>query len=384
MPIELSRILKAAAVLSGFTVERLALDTGIRLSRVSRILQGATAPTGDEALKLFASALKRDRRGTLLTAADLTAADLAQALRDLSEAAGNSALLSLISLLPASPSEPIADDDCILAIDKLSFTFWTDGSPRWLREVEERCIPRPSRLYGLAFHYLDVRIESRPTFRTDRPYRVEFNPRALWDERSKARRLLHSIMASVDSSSSQITRIDLALDVPVSIRDVQGFGERQRKLNQWIGPSGLETIYSGGKKAALQLKVYDKRRERAERGATPCAASPLTRFEAQIRRPGLRLDELARLKNPFTGLRVFLLRPDGLPLERRLLIGYARIMGVLALKGELAPEQFKTLLRHLELSDKTPLIPHPRELFTARWPAIAASLLSALRIGRAP
>jgi hypothetical protein len=188
-------------------------------------------------------------------------------------------------------------------------------------------------------------------------------------------------MRTVRRDSIRITRIDVAVDLPVSIKDVHGVGEQGRKLKitTYLGPQGLETIEVGSKESDLLIKQYDKRRERSDRGATqPGTSSPLTRIEARLHRLSLKPDELTALKNPFRSLRLFLLRPDGLPLDRRYLVAHARVFGLPDLKARISPELFKAVQSDLEASNRTPIIPHPRDVFDAKWSGVARTLISKL------
>ena len=146
----------------------------------------------------------------------------------------------------------------------------------------------------------------------------------------------------------------------------------------YLGPLGVETIYLGSRKSPAQIRVYDKRQQLKDSGRAVEGRTPWTRFEAQLEPPKVGLHGLADLGNPYAGLRLFALRPDGLSLPRRVLVAHARMFGLPALKPELAPEEFAALLHDLEVSDGVPVVPHPKEVFASRWSDAALRFLSKL------
>lgn len=71
-------------------------------------------------------------------------------------------------------------------------------------------------------------------------------------------------------------------------------------------PSGhLGTTYLGSVTSNLRFRIYDKNKCLSDKGQTPVTKSlPTTRFEAVLRRTGLRPAELMELDNPFTKLHI--------------------------------------------------------------------------------
>lgn len=372
----LAQILKAAAVLADADTDTLALRTGILRSRLTRLLNGSAAPSADEAERILkAAGCKR----SLLT--------------EHIEASGSHGVLAaLIGPDRLSQADAcISRGSCYLTIDKLSIVFNPVDGQRLIETAQRYGARVDAKLYKLAFAGHGVRVDHSPAEANNqirRSSRIEFNPEAALSKKAarnrEAGQFASAVMRLLDPTEAEITRVDVAVDLPVALRDVQALSDRTRKFNLWLGAEGIETVYCGSRGSERQIVLYDKRREQRDRGKAPDLSSPLTRIEAHVQRPGLGLLALPALENPFTRLRLFLLRPDGLPFERRLLVEYARFFGLPALKGELDPDDFEALCSDLELSDAAPLVPHPRDVFTARWPAVSRSLLSALRLGARP
>ena len=137
-------------------------------------------------------------------------------------------------------------------------------------------------------------------------------------------------------------------------------------------------MYLGSKRSAQRIVIYDKRQELIDTGMADESCPTTTRFEARLKNPDVALLGLAELSNPFSQLRLFSLRSDGLPVEKRLLVRYARFVGLAALQAELAPERFSTLLEDLRTSDRASIAHHPKNIFKKRWPRTAQRLLEQL------
>lgn len=372
----LAQILKAAAVLADADTDTLTLRTGILRSRLARLLNGSAAANEDEAERI-------------LKAAGCDRFLLTQHV----EGSGSHGLLAALlshdrlSRLGAC----IPPGSCSLTIDKLSVVFNSIDDER-LIEVARRCGSQvAAKLYRFAFVGHGVRVDHAPTdanAQIRRLSRIEFNPEDVFGKKGsrnqEAGYFASSVIRLLNPTQAEITRIDVAVDLPVAIRDVQAIAGRKRKLNLWLGPEGIETIYCGSRGSDCQIAIYDKQREQRDKGCPTSTTSSLTRIEARVQRPGLGLLELSELPNPFTGLRLFRMRPDGLPLERRLLVEYARFVGLPALRAEMDRDDFAAMCSDLELSDAVPIVPHPRDVCAARWPAVSRSLLSALRLGARP
>jgi len=277
-----------------------------------------------------------------------------------------------------------------LTIDKMAIVFNAVDGRRLVETAQRYASPVRPKLYRETFFGHDVRLEHAPTDENPqirRSSRIEFNPDHALGKlypHPEAGAFVASVIRLLKPNDAEITQIDVAVDLSVAVCDVQAIAERRRKFQLWIGPDGIETIYIGNRGSACQFVVYDKHRELSEKGHTPLPVWPLTRIEACVQRPGLALLDLPALANPFRDLRLLRLRPDRFPLERRLLVEYARFVGLPALRAELAPDDFKELCRDLEQSDETPIVPHPRVVFDAKWDRVSRSLLAALRLGGTP
>ena len=102
-----------------------------------------------------------------------------------------------------------------------------------------------------------------------------------------------------------VTRIDLALDVRgVNVNDLEFWPKRTCRTALFVDSRGrVETRYFGSSKSDAQWRIYDKRRERAAKGA-PVYDYELTRIE-RVLRPRQPFKELVGLKNPFRDVTVF-------------------------------------------------------------------------------
>lgn len=359
----------------------LALRSGILPSRVERILSGRQIPTPDEIERLL--------RACACAPSPLTE----QGLRGILSAAG---LPAGLALLPPAAVPSLGLEDARLSVDKLSLTF----DPPDVKAMQLLCeegaeADIPSKGYGAAYSLDGLRVDCEPKRKGLRSARIELNPARLLGPKGspKALALLRQLAPLISPEEAAVTRIDVAVDMPVLLHNVQGFGERARKLRVWFGPEGIESMYSGAKGSACQLCIYDKDREQRERrpgtdrlARNPKAQAPRpwTRFEARLKPDALTPAALPSLPNPFKRLRLFTLRADGLPFAGRLLVEAARFYGLPALKGLLPGDEYKGLLADLEASDAAAVLPHPREVFAARWPSLVRSLLKVLRLGGVP
>jgi len=102
-----------------------------------------------------------------------------------------------------------------------------------------------------------------------------------------------------------VTRIDLAVDVRgVNVNDLEIWPKRTRRTALFVDSRGrVETRYFGSSKSDAQWRIYDKRRERAAKGA-PAYDYELTRIE-RVLRPRLPFKDLLGLKNPYRDIAVF-------------------------------------------------------------------------------
>lgn len=371
----LPQLLGAARYLSGLSYRDLYVRTGVREGRAKRILNGATRPTPVEVVRLL-RAVGIDH--SLLTSPHL--------LKGRGERYGPiAALLSLQERTDVVPR--ISLGRCRLTIDKLSVTFEvrdTCAFVRWLKDTGER--GEPDEYYQHTRSVDGARVNYLPrTGGTARRYaRVEFNPSARTPT-ANLLSFLRKLLRHVRVGTTAVTRVDVAVDVPASLHDLQVVVTERYVCNYFVGPTGVETINfvkkptRGGSSSRrrAELKTYNKARQLHQEDRV------LTRFEATVKNPRLRgrqlqLDELAQLKDPFKDLHLAWFNAGFLPLSRRLLVEYARYFGNAALRAELSAAEFERLVRDMEASHRAPLPPHPSELFNNSWRSVVRRLLGKL------
>jgi hypothetical protein len=388
----IARVLRAAAYLNSSTSSEIAVAAGIRDSRVARILTGRTVPRGDEPARILRACgidpvllTSRYRIRHVeehlveVTTSPETSADRVRG-DEWGELVPSEALLVLL-LRRDRPWSGIMAAGCSLHVDKLSVTFNVTDEEVFLLLAAEIGSPFESKNYEVSFSGHGITVQHRPTHRC-RSSRLEFNPRLLFSKESRAgagtRSRVLPLLAQAVGSTIRVSRIDVAVDLPISIHDVQALGTNRHKLNWWIGKHGLETTYVGGRGSSWEARIYDKRQELIDTRRADEAHPPLLRIEVTVRSPKLALANLGHLANPFDRLRLFHLRSDGLPFARRVMVDYARVFGLPALKAELTEVEFKALAADVEASAAAPTVPHPREVFAARWSSVARRLLHAL------
>jgi hypothetical protein len=162
------------------------------------------------------------------------------------------------------------------------------------------------------------------------------------------------------------------------MRRVQPLPSARAKSNVFVGPAGVETIYIGVHRAERQIRIYDRRQALIDARRATAEHPYSTRFEAQLRNVGVSPRDLATLPDPFSNLQLVDLCARGLPLPRRLLANYASVFGFVCLRPQLAQEDIKSLASELQASPA--VLPHPSQVFAARWSRSAGRLLARLRV----
>ncbi|MFH0899470.1 MAG: hypothetical protein V2A73_02450, partial [Pseudomonadota bacterium] len=84
--------------------------------------------------------------------------------------------------------------------------------------------------------------------------------------------------------------------------------------------------------------------------------------------------------NPFRELKLFPLRPTGLPAPRRWLVERAAFFGLPLLQRELDPTSFSHVEADLVASRNAAEVRHPAEVFDAKWAGVAGKLAADLGI----
>jgi hypothetical protein len=213
-------------------------------------------------------------------------------------------------------------------------------------------------------------------FRLRRNSRVEFHPASIRGPSRDARRARNTVqllLRLAKPGSLRVSRLDVAVDIPISLRRLQVLGSPRQKANVFLGPQGIETIYLGRRKSDRQLRIYDRRRLLVEKGLAGDTHPDSTRVEAQLRNLG-SIRNLSALPNPFSDLQLFHLTADGLTFPRRVLVEYAGVFGLRSLKARLTRDEFRDIAGGLELVERSGKVPHPRDAFATQWPEVARSL----------
>ena len=272
--------------------------------------------------------------------------------------------------------------DGSLSLDKVVFTFdvpqalWGTFRGRMQRLGDPH---RGGRMYRESLEMPDpagtgekILIQWAPYFSNTVPFvRVEFNPAKVQGE---ARFLEQEIQPFLRRGwqSAHITRIDPAVDYPVSLQEHVYYAGNHNGV-VYYAPGGIETVYLGSPQSDSRLRIYDKAKELAIH-AEPVPSHPLTRIEAQQRSTGLPAAHLDCLPNPFTRLGVSRPVPGGLAFRYRLYLKEAQQHG--------ADSVFKRLKRHeakrfKELLATMPgIIRHPAEVFKERYSAMCRDRLA--------
>jgi hypothetical protein len=375
-------VLRAAATLSECSIGDLSTRTGIRRSRIERVLAGRTLPKGDDASRIL-TACKVDPRLLTSPATFRVIGDVVTATYATSTASLLPMDLLLGLLIHRSEDPTLATvDEGSLAIDRLSLTFDARNAAEFVARAASLGSAARSARPIYAHEYRCPRgifvqhgstPHASPRFLQRRSSRIEINPSRFLGH-AKSRALFAELLSFAIPQSTRISRIDVAVDLPVSIRRVQALGAPRQKVNVFFGAAGVETIYCGTQKSERQVRIYDRRQKLVDDGGALTSAHPITRFEAQLRNVGLTVDGLLTLHNPFSRLRLLDLRAEALPLSQRVLAHYARAFGLPALKAELDAAEFAALVAVLDVLALSPALPHPSTVFEDRWRQTAQPL----------
>ena len=110
--------------------------------------------------------------------------------------------------------------------------------------------------------------------------RLEFNPNSLSDEKLE---WLHKNIVSLLRDIS-FSRIDVAFDVNVDLRDYHIFQQRSTKSRKHFSQSGeLETLYLGSTKSERQVRMYNKKVERKTKADIDVNIENWWRLEIELR-----------------------------------------------------------------------------------------------------
>ena len=380
MKTTIPQALKATSVLTAQTVDDLALRSHLGRSRVARILRGATLPTPDEVDRL-SEALGLAWRPPLTSLLGLPGGHerlLFEILRGITE------------VRPKVVTSSVGR----LSIDRIALTFDLSSPKRIIQQIRRVGATRTgSRYYRYSwklpygigsgrFAVPGLLLQHGPAHdERVRSSRVEFNPGRLWkaDPRSPARTFFGQLAGRLLQTDSRISRLDVAVDLPVSIAEVQALPDAWRKTTTFSGIRGVETINLGTRESRRQIVIYDKHRERQDRGHGPRGEVPigaLTRFEAQCRRLNLPLLALGDVVNPFHDLSLLVLSPLGGSISAGALHWMAARFGVPALWAQMSQGE-RSRYRSLKTEPDSPI--HPSEAFRQHWARESRALLARFR-----
>jgi hypothetical protein len=361
-------LLRAAAVLDRATPTTIAIRTGIRRSRVGRLLTGRTHPRGDEPARILASC---GTDPSLVTTPRLTGAGALPART----------VFGLLLNRDQHAHRDLDTNSCRLSVDYLSISF--NAPTEELLSIARAAgrvhsTKRPAyrheyRCGAILVQHGKQGQHGRSAFKhRRRDSRLAFNPsHASAEDWIVVRRVL-AVAADV-----RITRVDVAVDVRVSIARLQVLAEPGRKLNIFIGPGGVESFYVGARKSERQVRVYDKRRELIDKGRANESYPQTTRIEAQLRNLG-PLSDLRELRDPFARLALVDLSAGGLPFLHALGASYAATFGAPSLRGLVPRSEYDAIVRQVSTSEAA----HPSRVFAAHWPRVVRRLLRQLARAR--
>lgn len=372
------KILRAMIALSGARRREIALRAGLRLSRLERILGGYVAPTRDEITMIGRACGADPQLVTTLHG------------RSRSTAAGGLSARAVFGLLLLSHHNEqrvaLGDVDrraCRLSVDKFSVSFDSDET-KLLAIVRAGRIARMDRsTYRRNYRVGGVLVQHGSSGRSApghkrRSSRFEFNPARATDlDWSVLRRVLAL------ATRASVTRLDVAVDMPVSVRRLQVLSEQTsgsspRKLNVFVGPGGVETIYVGARASRREIAMYDRHQERIDRGGNRVDEDhpDVTRIEARLRSLGIGLAELRELPDPFAGIALVDLSAGDIPFLHALGAAYASAFGAQALRALVESDDFDMIVRRVAASETL----HPSRVFADRWPRASAHLLRKLGV----
>lgn len=203
----------------------------------------------------------------------------------------------------------------------LSHTYYPNKEQPWYEHVK----------LGMGKRQSDVRFGfDRQTKKYPPRLRLELNPRKLGPAGFKTFLKILSDPKGPFAmkpllQAARVTRYDVAVDiVGLQVGELVAFFPKQGKRSIYVGKDGLlETInihrsVSASKPAGkVAVKIYDRVRERLDRGKKPpFGSAPVTRVEIikMPKDPYNGLLKLAEANNPFGGLRVGYIADQAKPL----------------------------------------------------------------------
>ena len=341
-------MLIAAAGIDGVEAAKRA---SISESRFYELSRGKARPTPDETRALLGISVTPEVMDRIL---------LKQVERDPSGLAWT--LWRAAQGLDARPAQVNAK----LSIDRLTLTADT-RSKRMLRALAAQFGNKQSKggsshyleHYELANAYLEFEPRGAPDADRRRYARLDLWPSAL-DEAGACLQLLDKL----DVATAVLTRVDVAVDLDVSLRSIHVIPSPRTKarVEWWWATHGLETIYLF--RPPRRICIYDKARQAG-------LPSPLTRIEAQLKKPEINPYQLLELPNPFGRFEFVQLGFAG-SLAEQLIAREARLFGLPAVLAGLPTTEQSKLRATLT---RAAWLPHPRAVFDAKWKPAALQLM---------
>lgn len=353
----LARIIQACAALRDVSVGELVQLTGFPTARVSQIRSGARGNL-DDAYHVL-RALGADPKAVITELDKVEARHPGQV---------DAALAALLLSFP--PDEPVSTDPhAYVCCDALALGLPESVAHKCEVVIEhalKKGRPVQKASYKRAVRYRGVFIAVGLRWKDYKGVRVEFNPSEIESSGEKLVRTLVDACSSTKQIS--VSRVDVAVDLPVPIGWVQPLGTHAKKYTAIGTADGLQTMYVGSKKHKRSIAVYDKALESG-------TESPLTRFEARHKQQEWGVDDLLTLPDPFVDLRLLWLDGEHQNLADRVLTRLAMVVGWPALERGLPRKRFVRLRKRYEQRARDLAIPHPSKFFRQHWKSVAGELI---------
>ncbi|MFH0899248.1 MAG: helix-turn-helix transcriptional regulator, partial [Pseudomonadota bacterium] len=286
MPTPFTGILSAARFAKGLNISEIARRAALPRGRAYQLFAGRVLPRDDELSRLL------DAVG--VPPAHLTA-PLIQSYGAHLFPVGSSLLPIILGTGTAVPVTKTSIANCELLVHRIAFTSDASDAAGFFKEISQQHKTKiiKSADYQTSLKLVsDLVVQCKPRWRSQRFARLEFNP-----TRADQLAVTVALFPFLDIQSARVSRIDVAVDAPVYLTDVQPLAIGNQKVAVYLGPAGVESVKVGAPRSQLSIRIYDKALE--QRRWRPLATTmPLTRIEAEIRPKKLRLVEFHRIANP--------------------------------------------------------------------------------------
>ncbi len=371
----LPAILQACKSLRRTTIRDVAHDSMVAESRCYRIFDGRTEPKPEE-LDRLCKTLGID----------------ASALTAMFPSTGS--VVPIVALLPQLEAKDVKAEEVPLVIDRVHLTAEVKDEQHFENAVipqiqgragAQQIFWKPStdlknsygQVYGLG--------PGISAFTQPRRSRMQYLL-LMFHPQSPDLSVVYDVLKDhLEEKTLRVSLLDVAVDLPLDIHEVQVVSRLKRKHSMVVGSQGVETIYAG-KRGAGQVKFYDKIRDLRRKETSNkvrdwhynvVPAGPLTRCEVTAKLDHPKLIPL--LENPFDKVELLLLRSKGLAFLEKLGLNYARFLGWPLLRAQLGKVSYEELRQRIETSSPQLRVAHPAEVFDLKWKQVAADLM--LKLG---